>query len=82
MYTGDASRARRLLQPLFSTAGPVLADDLHTTAYADAAMGGTPARHLDFFPALPDPVIDALVTDHENPTHRCPQWRSGVAAVR
>jgi FAD/FMN-containing dehydrogenase len=67
MYTGDADHARRLLAPLWSTAGPVIADDLRTIPYADAAMGGTPARYLDLFPALPDPVIDALVTEHHRP---------------
>jgi hypothetical protein len=30
--------------------------------YADAAMGGTAARYLDFFDTLPDAAIDAMMT--------------------
>jgi FAD/FMN-containing dehydrogenase len=61
MYAGPADAARRVLAPLWSAAGPALHDDLRPMAYADAAMGGTAARYLDFFPDLTDPVLDVLV---------------------
>jgi hypothetical protein len=61
MYAGPPDSARRILTPLWSAAGPALYDDMRPMAYADAAMGGTAARYLDFFPDLVDPVIDVLV---------------------
>jgi FAD/FMN-containing dehydrogenase len=61
MYAGPADAARRVLAPLRSAAGHALHDDMRPMTYADAAMGGTPARYLDFFPTLTEPVIDALV---------------------
>jgi len=61
LYAGRADAARRTLAPLWSAAGPALYDDMRPMAYADAAMGGTAARYLDFFPDLTDPVIDVLV---------------------
>jgi FAD/FMN-containing dehydrogenase len=64
MYAGDAVQARRLLRPLWSVAGTPLRDELRSIPYADAAMGGTAARYLDLFPALPDAVIEALVAAH------------------
>jgi hypothetical protein len=42
--------------------------------FADAAMGGTPARYLDLFPALPDAVIAELVGAYRRP-------ESSIAAV-
>lgn len=66
MYAGDAAAARRLLRPLWSAAGPVLHEDMRAMRYADAAMGGTPARYLNLFPALPDPVLRALAGAHED----------------
>ena len=67
MYTGAAAEAQRLLRPLTSAAGPVLLDEMRPIPYADAAMGGTAARYLDLFPALPDSLIEALVTAHGRP---------------
>jgi FAD/FMN-containing dehydrogenase len=67
MYAGDPAHARRLLRPIFAAAGPVLVDDIAPVRYADAAMGGTPARYLDLFPDLSDAVVDALVAAHERP---------------
>ncbi|MEU7000420.1 FAD-binding oxidoreductase [Nonomuraea sp. NPDC046570] len=61
MYAGSAEHGRRLLAPLWAAAGPVLAGGLNSMGFAQAAMGGTPARHLDLFETLPDPVIDTLV---------------------
>jgi FAD/FMN-containing dehydrogenase len=61
MYAGPADAARRVLAPLWSAAGSVLYDDMRQMAYPDAAMGGTAARYLDFFPGLTGPVIDVLV---------------------
>src|SRR5262249_6209113 len=37
MYAGQARRARQLLQPLWSAAGPVLWQDLRATPYAQAS---------------------------------------------
>lgn len=67
MYAGDAATAQKLLRPLWTVAGQPLADDLRVQPYARAAMGGTPVRYLDLFPALPDQVIQALVAEHERP---------------
>jgi hypothetical protein len=35
--------------------------------YADAAMGGTAARHLDLYRRLPDAVLDSLVAGYTKP---------------
>lgn len=61
MYTGRADDAERLLRPLRLAAGPALVDGYRSLEYADAAMGGTPARFFDFFPALGDEVVDTVV---------------------
>ena len=67
MYAGAAAPAERLLQPLRSAAGPALVDDLRPIRYADAAMGGTPARHLDLYRRLPDAVLESLVAAYTKP---------------
>ncbi|MEW9527319.1 FAD-binding oxidoreductase [Microbispora sp. NPDC049125] len=67
MYAGDAERAERLLRPLRAAAGTPLADDLRTVEYAQARMGGTPARHFDMYEDLTGPVLDALARDAANP---------------
>jgi FAD/FMN-containing dehydrogenase len=59
--SGDASAAERLLKPVRDAAGPALLDGYRTMGYADAAMGGTPARYLGFFDTLTDTAIDAMV---------------------
>jgi hypothetical protein len=61
MHAGTAEEAERLLAPLRAVAGPALLDGLRVTRYADAAMGGTPPRHLELVDTLPDAVIEALV---------------------
>jgi hypothetical protein len=61
MYAGPVDEARRLLAPLWSAAGRPLHDEMRQMAYADAAMGGSAARYLDFFPDLTDPVVEALI---------------------
>ena len=58
-----------LLRPLWDVAGPAIVDDLRLVPYAEASMGGTPARYLDLVPALPDPVIRALVGAHGRLRH-------------
>ena len=70
MYAGPAAPAERLLQPLRSTAGPALVDDLRPIRYADAAMGGTAARYLDLFERVPHAALDALVTAYTRPDSR------------
>ncbi|MFC0532789.1 FAD-binding oxidoreductase [Phytohabitans kaempferiae] len=83
MYAGDPDHARCLLRPLWNAAGPVLHDDLRPVPYAAAAMGGTPARYLDLFPTLPDPVIRALAGAHEDglaSTVEFRHWGGAMAA--
>lgn len=60
--SGDAAAAEQLLRPLRDAAGPALFEGYQVMRYADAAMGGTAARYLDFFDTLPDAAIDAIVT--------------------
>jgi FAD/FMN-containing dehydrogenase len=62
MYDGDAEGARRLLRPLFDAAGRPLADEMREVRYADAAMGGTPPRHMELLDDLSDAAIDAVLT--------------------
>jgi FAD/FMN-containing dehydrogenase len=61
MYAGDADRGRRLLQPLWTAAGPVRDDGMRVVEYAQAAMGGTFARTFDQVSTLDDELIGALV---------------------
>ncbi|RVX41740.1 FAD/FMN-containing dehydrogenase [Nonomuraea polychroma] len=61
MHAGEAAEARRLLAPLWRAAGPALLDETRAMAYADAAMGGTPNRHMDMFDTVPGEVADILV---------------------
>ena len=65
LYTGRADDAERLLRPLRLAAGPALVDGYRSMDYADAAMGGTPARFFDFFPSLGDEVVDTVVAAAE-----------------
>ena len=65
LYTGRADDAERLLRPLRLAAGPALVDGYRSMDYADAAMGGTPARFFDFFPVLGDEVVDTVVAAAE-----------------
>jgi FAD/FMN-containing dehydrogenase len=60
--SGDAAAAEQLLKPLRDAAGPALLEGYRVMRYADAAMGGTAARYLDFFDTLPDAAIDAMMT--------------------
>ncbi|MGN9845499.1 FAD-binding oxidoreductase [Nonomuraea sp. H19] len=61
LHAGEAAEARRLLAPLWRAAGPALVDEIRETTYADAAMGGTPNRHMDMFDTVPGEVVDILV---------------------
>ncbi|TDD23937.1 FAD-binding oxidoreductase [Kribbella turkmenica] len=79
MHAGDAEVAEHLLKPLLEVAGPRLAGELATIEYADAAMGGTPARHLDFLDDLPDTLIEALTTDESAPTVEIRHWGGAMA---
>ncbi|HEX6685647.1 MAG TPA: FAD-binding protein [Candidatus Limnocylindrales bacterium] len=58
MHAGPAVEARKLLRPFTSAA---TASDLRQIGYAEAAMGGTPARYMDYLPALSDPAIAAIL---------------------
>ncbi|GAA1569731.1 FAD-binding oxidoreductase [Kribbella hippodromi] len=78
MYAGAAEIAEHLLKPLFEVAGPRLAGELKTIEYADAAMGGTPARHLDFLDTLTDEVID-IVAELEDAMVEVRHWGGAMA---
>jgi FAD/FMN-containing dehydrogenase len=67
MYAGGAEDAERWLRPLREVAGPALHEGFSTRRFADTAMGGTAAKHLDLFEQLPDPVIGALVDAAQKP---------------
>ncbi|WP_433541522.1 FAD-binding oxidoreductase [Streptosporangium sandarakinum] len=60
MYAGEAEEARAALRPLTETAGPVLLDDLRTTTFAQAEMGGIAPRDFNLLETLPDDVIEAV----------------------
>ncbi|GII67411.1 oxidoreductase [Sphaerisporangium krabiense] len=60
MYAGASEDAEQHLRPLREAAGPALVDDIRPTTFAAAAMGGQPARFLDLYHGLPDPVLHAL----------------------
>ncbi|MEV5960937.1 FAD-binding oxidoreductase [Kribbella sp. NPDC051952] len=81
LYAGAAELAEHLLKPLFEVAGPRLAGELTTVEYADAAMGGTPARHLDFLETLTDEVIDVVTgfDDEDAPTVEIRHWGGAMA---
>ncbi|WP_405063400.1 FAD-binding oxidoreductase [Kribbella sp. NBC_01505] len=79
LYAGTSDLADHLLKPLFEVAGPRLAGELSTIEYADAAMGGTPARHLDFLDELTDDVIDVLTGIEEEPTVELRHWSGAMA---
>jgi len=81
MYAGAADVAEHLLKPLFEVAGERLAGELTTIEYGAAAMGGTPARHLDFLDVLTDDVIDALTgfDDEDAPTVEVRHWAGAMA---
>ncbi|GAA0573203.1 FAD-binding oxidoreductase [Kribbella sandramycini] len=79
LYAGAADLAEHLLKPLFEVAGPRLAGALTTIEYADAAMGGTPTRHLDFLDDLTDHTIDTLVALDDDPTVEIRHWGGAMA---
>src|SRR5689334_17545340 len=79
LYAGTRELADHLLKPLFEVAGPRLAGELTTIEYADAAMGGTPARHLDFLDELTDDVIDVLTGLEDEPTIELRHWSGAMA---
>jgi len=82
LYAGSSELAEHLLKPLFEVAGPRLAGELSSIEYADAAMGGTPARHLDFLDELTDDVIDVLTSfesDDDAPTVELRHWSGAIA---
>jgi FAD/FMN-containing dehydrogenase len=81
MYAGAADVAEHLLKPLFEVAGDRLAGELKTIEYGAAAMGGTPARHLDFLDVLTDDVIDVLTgfDDEDAPTVEIRHWGGAMA---
>jgi FAD/FMN-containing dehydrogenase len=81
MYAGDADRGRALLRPLWTVAGPVVEDGMRVVRYADAAMGGTYARHFDQFRTLDDEVVAALAA-HRDSTVEVRHWGGRIARDR
>lgn len=79
MYAGDASVGRRLLQPLWTVAGPARTDGMRVVDYADAAMGGTAARVFDQYRTLDDAVVSALVTASAAATVEVRHWGGRIA---
>ncbi|GAB2685866.1 FAD-binding oxidoreductase [Kribbella swartbergensis] len=77
MYAGEADVAEHLLKPLFEVAGQRLAGELATIEYGAAAMGGTPARHLDFLDELTDELIDVLAD--QDATVEIRHWAGAMA---
>lgn len=63
MYAGPSDRGRALPAPLWTVAGPVVADGMRVLDYADAAMGGTSAVTFDQVRTLDDRLVDALVAE-------------------
>jgi FAD/FMN-containing dehydrogenase len=61
MHVGSPEEAERLVRPLRAAAGPALMEGFRSARFADVAMGGTPARHLDLVEQLPEAAIDFLV---------------------
>jgi len=79
MYDGDATAAERLLRPLFEAAGPPLEEGMRSVPYAEAAMGGTPPRHVELFDDLPDPAIEAIRAA-DAPTVEIRHWGGAIGA--
>ncbi|NRQ32010.1 FAD-binding protein [Nonomuraea sp. NN258] len=79
MHCGTPEQAWRDLRPLWDAAGPALAGELSPIEYADAAMGGTPARYLDFHHDLPDEVIETLVAASEEANVEIRHWAGAMA---
>lgn len=73
LYAGAPAEARRLLAPLWRTAGEPLLDEIRPATFAQSAMGGTPVRYLDLFDTAGDEVIGALLRASE---------RAGTVEVR
>ena len=81
MYDGEPEPARRLLRPLFETAGEPLADGMRAVRYADAAMGGTPPRQVELLDELSDAAIAAIVAAAElAETVEVRHWGGAMAA--
>ncbi|MFC5813847.1 FAD-binding oxidoreductase [Nonomuraea harbinensis] len=79
MYAGAPERGDRVLRPLWEAAGPAIRDEVRPVRYADAAMGGTPARYLDFFHDLPDAVIGTLVEAGRHATVEIRHWGGAMS---
>ncbi|ADB29368.1 FAD linked oxidase domain protein [Kribbella flavida DSM 17836] len=81
MYCGEAALAEHLLKPVYAVAGPIVDGELATMPFAQAAMGGTPARYLDLVDALPDDLLDGLaaLTGDAAPTVEIRHWAGAMA---
>ena len=78
MHVGEADEARRLLAPLFATAGPPLVDGMRPMRFADASMGGTAPRQMELVHELPDAAIEAIVAARA-PTVEIRHWGGAMA---
>ena len=80
MLRGEPAAARRLLRPLFAAAGRPLAVGERAGPYGEAAMGGTPPRHVELLDELPDAAIAAVLTAAEtSPTVEVRHWAGALA---
>jgi hypothetical protein len=78
LYDGAPEAAQRLLRPLFDVAGEPVRDELRAVPYADAAIGGTPPRHVELLDDLPDAAIDAIVAARAR-TVEVRHWGGAIA---
>ena len=84
MFAGALADAEPALAGLRGVAGPALVDGLRPIHFANAAMGGTPPRHLDLVDELADPLVDAIVgvvEDEDSPvsTVEVRHWGGAIA---
>jgi FAD/FMN-containing dehydrogenase len=79
MYAGAPEQGERVLRPLREAAGPAIRDEIEPVRYADAAMGGTPARYLDFCHDLPNEMIATLVAAGRRATVEIRHWDGAMS---
>lgn len=71
MYAGTAEEARKA----------VPYEGLRTMAFADASMGGTPARHFDLFESLTTPVAEAALAASGEATVEIRHWGGAMGTT-
>jgi FAD/FMN-containing dehydrogenase len=79
MYDGEPESARRLLRPLYDVAGEPIGGGMRRLPYAQAAMGGTPPRHIELLDDLSDAALDAILAAGA-PTVEIRHWGGAIGA--